>query len=185
MGSLSDWYMTPEIISSVLNWPSDWCLIAHGRYGKTFSYIAKYLPKVESAIGTKIFISESSTDMVDDMSRLLSGVDVGLAFYNPDYASRQTGKNLKYLGLAAGKIGVYLRYGVPVVMNSIGMYSNLAMKYGFGLTISDCSGLSSALSKFNQEACSDAAKHFFSSQLDFILYEDQVWRELERAATSI
>ena len=125
MGSLSEWSMASEVIQTVDRWPSDWVLIVHDRYGRTDAFIRKIAPSLAGLVQTKIFESTKAVDCVDDMGFILNGVTVGFAFYNPNFSSPYTGNNLAFLGLASGKVATYWRYGIPVIMNSIGEYSDI------------------------------------------------------------
>jgi hypothetical protein len=182
MGSLSDWSMSHDILKTIALWPEDWCLIVHYRYGQTKRYIQDTELDLAKYLGKNLFLSDSPVQMVDDMGYLLSGVSAGLAFYKAVFSDRFTGKNLEYLGLASGKISSFLRYGVPVVMNQIGMYALLAEEHGFAVCVDGLAELPCALKQIEKPEYSAAAKKFFSSQLDFSLYEHTVWCELENAA---
>ena len=175
MGSMSSWSMTPEIIESLRNWPDSWCLILNERYGNKDDFLKKQLSTVSDLIGKKLFIATGSAEKVDEMAYTLSGVDLGLAFYKPIYSSPFTGENLQSLGLASGKISTYLRYGIPVIMNEIGLYSSLARRHKFGLVIDDPRDLPTKLIGFNSTTYSQEARHFFAEHLDFALYEEQLW----------
>lgn len=178
MGSMTDWSMSSEILYSVVDWPDDWCLMVHERYGNTKKYIAS-LRKTQRFIDeSKIYISDKTVDMVDDMGEVLSGVSIGLAFYQPSYKNCYTGKNLKYLGLSSGKISSMLRYGVPLIMNEIGVYSNLAIANNFGVVVNSPKDISKELSMCDVNLMSRYATKFYASYLDFAKYEDMIWRDL-------
>jgi hypothetical protein len=174
IGSISKWSMTNEIIQSVINWPDSWVLIVHERYGRTSQVLADELDEVKSLIGNKIFISDNASEMVDDMSMILSGVDVGLALYNPDYETHFSGKNLKILGLASGKISTYLRYGVPVIANEIGLYANEIRKNGIGSIVSGLDEIPDALIGIEEGDFSGNIDRYYSEHLDFNIYADSL-----------
>ena len=180
MGSLSDWTMSIEIIKSVIQWPDDWCIIVHDRYGQTQQYIEKIDLNIIDLVGHKLFISNECSEHIDNMSYILSGIDLGFAFYNPNYLNRYTGLNLKNIGLASGKISTFLRHGIPVFMNDVGQYSDLASEFGFGLVLDSPDNISLSLSQFNHNDAARAAKKFFIENLDFSLYEDRVFSDLLR-----
>ena len=178
IGSIAAWSMTNEIIKSVINWPDDWVLILHERYGRTRELLMNELPDMESYINKKIFISDSATENVDDMSTILSGVDAGIAFYKPDYVGPYTGNNLKYLGLASGKISTYLRYGIPVIANEIGLYAEVIHKHQLGIIVSSPENITTQLSELKSPCYSVNAKRYFSEYLDFNNYSDNFLNEI-------
>jgi hypothetical protein len=181
MGSLSAWSMTREIISSVTAWPDDWVLVVHERYGQT--------TKTLEALGLdpglipegKVYLSSHATTMVDGMGGILAGVSAGLAFYRPDYSGIYTGKNLEYLGLASGKISTFMRYGVPTVMNEVGLYSVLAREHGFGLVAKDAANIGTLLPLLADSSWGESARRFYDVHLDFANYRDSVWEKLLEA----
>lgn len=178
MGSLSDWSMTDDVLDTVEKWPTNWCVLVHSRYGGTSDYFARYFSNYSDLLGKKIFLSDSAPKKVDDLAYVLTGVDAGLAFYKPNYACAYTGDNLAKLGLASGKISTCLRYGIPIVMNELGMYSELAREFRFGLVIHNVTELPEALVGLEDGTMSPSALDFFQKKLDFVNYEGQVWKGL-------
>jgi hypothetical protein len=183
MGSIADWAMAKDLILSVLTWPDDWVLIIHDRYGLTRQRLSGLIDKIEPLLGQKIFISNAASDAVDDMSHILAGINVGLAFYKPIYIGPYLGKNLAHLGLASGKISTCLRYGVPVITNEIGLYAKKIRDYGFGDVVATPDQLGCCLSAFNWHICGANAQNYFSRELDFGLYAEPLWQRMELART--
>jgi hypothetical protein len=178
LGSVSGWSMTGRILSGVADWPAAWVLILHERYGRARAELGADLARFESLIGRRIFISETAADMVDDLGSVLSGVDVGLAFYEPDYKTVYTGRNLQNLGMASGKISTYLRYGVPVILNDIGLFPEEARQHGFGRVVTSPEEIGPQL-----DACSDGrhaanATRYFAQKLDFDVHAQALWSRL-------
>ncbi|AEF99616.1 family 2 glycosyl transferase [Methylomonas methanica] len=178
MGSISNWSMAYEIISSVTNWPDDWVLVVHDRYGRTEIELERLGYDVGEIFSEKIYLSNQSTILVDDMAEILAGVSAGLAFYRPDYCCPYTGKNLEYLGLASGKISTFLRYGIPVIMNEIGSYSDLAKEFGFGLVAEEAADIAHLLPLFIDSSWSNNANRYYKVYLDFENYKHLVWGKL-------
>ncbi len=178
IGSMEDWTMINEVLASVGKWPDDWCLIIHDRYGDTGNTLKKSGIDITQMINKKIFISNKSADAVDDLGAILSGVDVGLTFYKPLYTSPFVGKNLEILGLASGKISTHLRYGIPVIMNNIGMYAAEATKHKFGLVIDHPDSLADCLAVGIPEDTSQHAIDYFSRILDFDNYKEELYNRL-------
>ncbi len=178
IGSLAEWTMSHEVISSVSSWPDDWCLIIHDRYAKTESFFEKIPEQIRKIRNKKIFVSNHAVDYVDKMGDILNGCSAGIAFYKPTNSSPYTGKNLACLGLASGKISTYLRYGIPVITNDIGGYAQLIREGGAGLVLDKGkSDLSQLLNEVNSEMMGTNAKKLFHSRLDFKIYEESIWTE--------
>jgi hypothetical protein len=175
MGSINDWTMSKEIIKSVIMWPEEWALIVHSRYGDT-ERIIKRMIKEYDTYSRKIYISNNSNDMVDDLGYILGGVSLGLTFYKPDYFGMYTGKNLEFLGLSSGKISTFLRYGIPVIMNNIGLYSELANIYNFGFVVNSENEIAKVMDKYEyeEEKYKRNAKEYFKKYLDFNKYKNTV-----------
>jgi hypothetical protein len=178
MGSLASWSMAPEILKSVAAWPEDWVLIVHERYGRTRAALGADYASIGPLLGRRIFVSEAPADKVDDLSSILAGVAVGLAFYQPDYKSYHTGRNLKYLGLASGKISTYLRYRIPVILNEIGLYADEARRHGFGRVVAAPEEIGANLTACLGEDYRSRALAYFRGKLDFDLYREQLWSRL-------
>jgi hypothetical protein len=183
MGSIDDWTMAKEVILSALSWPAGWALIIHDRYGLTEQRLSGLMEQLKPALGHSIFISNAASDAVDDMSNILAGVDVGLAFYKPVYIGPYFGKNLVHLGLASGKISTCLRYGVPVITNEIGLYAQKVRDFQLGAVVETPDQIGQCLSVFKAETYGHNAQAFFSSQLDFRLYGEVLWARMEAART--
>lgn len=174
IGSLASWSMTSDILNSVKNWPEDWVLIINERHGRARELLNDELTGLQVLLGKKIFINDSASDTIDDMSYILSGVDVGLAFYEPDYSHIYTGDNIKYLGMASGKISTYLRYGVPVIANEIGLYADEIQNYNLGYIVTDPDDISEKLRQLKKIDHETDVYKYFINKLDFNLYSDDI-----------
>jgi hypothetical protein len=183
MGSIADWAMAEEIILGALDWPEDWALIIHDRYGLTRQRLAGIMEKIEPAIHSRIYISSAAPDTVDDLSHVLAGVDAGLAFYKPVYIGPYLGRNLRHLGLASGKISTCLRYGVPVIANEIGLYAKKIREFRLGEVVDTPGRIGACLRSFKSETYAANARGYFSRELDFGLYAEALWERMEQART--
>ena len=184
IGGIYDWTMVEEIIQSTSSWPSDWVLILHDRYGNTKKSLIDLGVNIESWANKNIFISEEAPDMVDDLGSVLSGISVGLAFYRPNYIGGYCGKNLQYLGFASGKISTYLRHGVPIIVNEIGLYADAARTHGFGIVVDRPSGIDDALHMITDGKFEIASRKYFHEKLDFNNYKDEFMQRLEGIVNS-
>jgi tetratricopeptide (TPR) repeat protein/glycosyltransferase involved in cell wall biosynthesis len=133
MGSLSKWTMIDYVIHSLRHWPEHWALVVHGRYGlqSDETGILKRHHRTKN-----LFVSSDPVERPHDMMRIIQSADVGLAFYRPISGSIFTGNNIRYVGMASGKIATYLQYGLPVIINEIGEMSEYVRINGLG-TVAD------------------------------------------------
>jgi hypothetical protein len=184
MGSIAHWSMVAEIVNSIIKWPDDWVLILHSRGGDTSAKLRKLGIDLSLIPVDKIYLSNQSTLEVDKMGEILSGVSVGLAFYKPVpntswYSTSD--RNIQYLGLSSGKISTFLRYGIPVITNEIGLYARLAEKHGFGLVSQNPMDIAELLPFLTNSIFSFNATCFYNKYLDFSNYESLVFENLTKS----
>lgn len=178
IGSVDGWSMTSQIIKCIDAWPEEWVLVVHERYGRTRELLSGKLDACADLLGSRIFLSDAATESVDNMGSILAGVAVGFAFYEPDFKVPYTGKNLLYLGLASGKISTYLRYGVPVIMNEVGLYAEQARRFRFGCVVAQPEDIKDSLDEIEHEEYRRNAGIYFAEKLDFNIYKNDIWSRL-------
>ena len=132
MGSLCNWSMVHYILENAHSLPDNWVLIIHNRYGRT--QIINQLHE-KSANLDNVYFTEKSFSTHTDLSVLLGDVDAGIALYAPQAGNLWAGNNLKYIGLASGKISTYLQHGIPVIINDTGEMGNLVQRYNLGCVV--------------------------------------------------
>lgn len=184
IGSVSAWSMTSEIIRATVEWPEDWVLLVHERYGRTQDRLSAEIKKLlKSNANNKVFISDSAAQMVDDMGTILAGISIGLAFYKPKYTSkfinRFHGKNLSHIGLSSGKISTYLRYGVPIIINEIGIYAEDVRQFEFGRVVEHPEGIKAVLDELDSDEYKNNAKKYFLENLNFCNFENEILARLQ------
>ncbi len=183
IGAISIWTMTSQIMRCVTDWPEEWVLVVHDRFGQTRELLAGELAAFTDLLGRRIFISDAASERVDDMGSILAGISAGLAFYKPEYGNGPFyGKNLEYLGLASGKISTCLRYGVPVILNKIGLYAEEAIQFRFGCVVERPEQIKDRLDEIIHEEYRHSAKDYFVTKLDFNIYRDEIWSRFETLA---
>lgn len=173
LGSIASWTMAKEIIESVALWPDDWVLIVHDRYGNTDKVLQNLCINM-SFFRDKVFVSYSSSNMIDDMGYVLNGISAGIAFYKPSFSCQLTGKNVQNIGFSSGKISTYLRYGVPVIVNNIGLLSTRAAEKKFGFIANNQFEIPRYLTEIskNEGFYSENAVEYYKSVLDFDNYKN-------------
>lgn len=159
-GSVDDWSMAEYMLESARRWDNGWVLLVHNRYGlkgKALTYYDKY-KDIDN-----IYFSQASIDTTNEMSEFLHGADVGLAFYKAQPNDIWVGKNIGNIGLASGKLSMYLKHGLPIVVNSIGLMADCVHQSSLGEVIDE--------DKFFEIddkilACSESCYDFFEEKLD-------------------
>lgn len=176
-GSLSSWSMTEKLIESTNLWPDDWVLVLHDRDGRE-AYLNPYLEKIKH--NKKIYLSNISISIPSQLEKIISSADVGLAFYETNPNSPTLGKNLLFIGLSSGKIAMYLKYGLPVMINEIGEMSDYVRKYTCGMVVGDSKDINPAQIK-NLSEISKNCTSFYKNKLDFSLYKNNFLKVIESA----
>lgn len=162
-GSLTDYCMINELCQSAAAWPNNWALVLHNRYGldeNTRSYRKQY------SGGSKIYFSCDPVDMPNQMHLLLNSADIGIALYKSLPNNKWTGNNIRYVGLASGKIATYLQHGLPVLINEIGVMSDCVRQYNLGKVHPGPLPIQIAGIEANLQQWSANAHGFFREYLD-------------------
>lgn len=178
LGSISKWTMVGDIVATLANWPNEWALIVHDRYGVTWDSLKKLGIDWNQFLGKSLFVSEQASDIVDDMGQILAGVDLGIAFYQPIDGDPNLGNNLRFLGKASGKIATYLRYGIPVITNEIGEMASDIRKYQLGVVVDKANMIPNILNEFDYRCFSNNCSSYFINNLDFDIYGQKLYEKL-------
>ena len=132
IGSLSQWTMTDFLISSTYQWPEDWVLVVHNRYGldnDVHTYFRRY------GHLKNVYFSTRPAETPAEMKPIVQSADIGIALYKPLENNIWAGKNIQHLGMASGKVSTYLQYGVPVVINIPGELGDYINKFELGALV--------------------------------------------------
>lgn len=176
IGSFSDWTMDEEIIQQSRLWGDEWVLILHGRYGINSKLQARLKGR------RNIYLNTEKYNKVENLSELLLSADIGIALYKPVFRTQYDGKNLLHLGLSSGKISQYLQYGLPIMVNEIGLSSYLIEKYNCGKIIRNKHDINPSI--FNNkelEMLSNNATKLFRDKIDFTLHMEKILNLIELA----
>ena len=184
MGSLATWTMLPEILDSVGSWPPGWVLLIHERYAKTEETLNLLKPGLQLKPG-RVFLSSHRATSPDDLAYVLSGVDLGLAFYSEQQGHPLLGRNLRYMGRSSGKISTFARHGVPVVTNLGAPVSDDLQEYSAGVPCVSPDDLPEVLKLINPQEYRSGAYAYFDEILDFARSEQTLLRLLDSNAASV
>jgi glycosyltransferase involved in cell wall biosynthesis len=121
------------------SWPSNWhlvfhvhCDMSHEEYYQKFIQVVNVIPNIH------LNAQAVPPDKLDD---LVSNADIGLAWYDRELL----GYRADLLGLAAGKIGRYLRNGIPVVVKNLPTIRSYIEKYSCGICVDRVEQVGSAI----------------------------------------
>ncbi|MBK7042805.1 MAG: hypothetical protein IPH50_03320 [Rhodanobacteraceae bacterium] len=112
-GGFGEWFSSADVASVSSKLPDGYRLVFHVSHDITGDgYYLRYM-KNRGAEDNSIF----SLNPVDGqlLNRLVGSAHVGLAWYNPNRLSFRA----RMMGLAAGKIGQYLKCGLPVIASRL------------------------------------------------------------------
>lgn len=159
MGSISNWAKTAWLIQQADTLPPDWVLVVHGRYGLSDDTINTF------TTGTKVFFSREAMETFLDFKRLVQSATCCIALYEPTYENPYCGRNIAEIGMASGKIATSLQHGVPVVINDIGIVSEIVKSEVCGIVI-DVKSESPFLNLididlYSSDNCHNAFKKYF------------------------
>lgn len=106
-GGFGRWFRSRELALASDRWEPEYMLVFH------MSHRMDGDPYFEEVYQQKHLNVAYSMDPVntDDLDSLISSAHVGVALYSED----ELGYRASYMGLAAGKIGNYLKCGIPVI----------------------------------------------------------------------
>jgi len=151
------WGMINDVLQSVETWPENWYLILHSRINA--SDVDTACSQLSLHDSDKIIISNESLSN-SEYEYLVQGCDVGIALYNGN-----VGDNMKYVGLSSGKLAQYLKFGLPIIVNSLPTWDDVIPKYHCGATIHSYHDINIELSNiFNDnDNYSSGAKNAFDS----------------------
>ena len=123
--------MADYIIESTQFWPDDFVLVINSRY--TIDSFNPYYIKYHKR--KNVYFCAQPAEKINQLKNILMSADIGIALYRPIQGSIGVGNNIRYIGMSSGKIGTYLKYGLPVITNEIGEMSAYIKKYELGTVV--------------------------------------------------
>ncbi len=143
-GGLGDWFCCKDLAKNALGWDPTNVLVFHTSL-KT-AEDEYYLDMKENVASSEnIFFSTQPVDssMLDE---LVGSAYIGIATYSVDVL----GYRALYMGLAAGKIGNYLKCGVPVIATRLPSLDYIE-NYECGILVDDLCEIEDAISKIGEK----------------------------------
>lgn len=143
-GGFGEWFQSKELAKYSSELPSEIKLVFHVSHNiKNDEYYVNYT-KARSHDDCSIFSLEPV--MLSGLDELVSSAYIGVAWYD----LKVLGFKASMLGLAAGKIGNYLKCGIPVIVPNFESFSYIA-KNKCGILIEDLSQLSQAVNMIDAD----------------------------------
>ena len=143
-GGLGVWFCCKELAAAASSWDDDTVLIFHTSHKVEDS---PYYQEIIKALDNSQKVMFSTTPVSNDvLDKLVSSAYIGVALYSvPVLDYRAT-----YMGLAAGKIGNYLKCGVPVIATNLPSLKYIE-EYQCGILVDDVSQIKGAISIISQQ----------------------------------
>lgn len=137
-GGFGQWFNSLELATAAENWPAYVKLVFHtSHHVEKEDYTGNFMNQVTSGN----VILHSKPVPFDKLDSLIASADIGIATYNLPLLSFRAEK----LGMAAGKIGRYLKNGLPVIVENIPTIRGFIDRYKCGICVDDYKQIGSAI----------------------------------------
>lgn len=176
IGRIEPQVLSRELAAAASHWPEDWVLIFHG--GIRW-YDEVYLEEVREA-GKGRALQSLEPLSYDELDMLVMSGDIGIVVYQ-----KELGPNHALAG-SSGKLGHYLRCGLPVVSLDLPGLPEVLHRYQCGICVSDLEGMAGAIERILQryDFYSANAVKCYEEVYEFGRHFGQVLRHIERLTTA-
>lgn len=176
-GVVNDEVLARDIARTVPDWPQDWRLVLHERERRPPA--DPYLQEVKRLGGEKLLLSLEPVPL-DQLDDIFASARVGLVTYAPDL-----GPNYSEIAYASGKLGYFLRNGVPIIVNDLPSLRALVEDAGCGVVVSTLDQFPLALEKIERDydSFSTAASAYYERRLEFGAHFRNALGRLSRVET--
>ena len=143
-GSVGEWCGTKAIIEAFDNgyWNDDFWLVFHTRKQiKDGEQYAEDLYRLDMNPAIPFSLHPNPFESFEDLAAFLSGFDLALALYYPNFDNPYYGKNMMEIGLSSGKFSIYMMLGLPTIVTPCEVYEELMKKYNFGGLLVDINNI--------------------------------------------
>lgn len=143
-GGLGKWFGSHMLAECTGGWADDNVLVFHTSHlvDDDPYYIRM---KQDDYKGRVLFsVKPIPSECLDDF---ISGADIGIAWYDKSVL----GYRCEYMGLAAGKIGNYLKCGIPVITNNFDSLSSYINRYKCGVCVDRLEEVGAAISEIRSK----------------------------------
>jgi len=137
-GGLGVWFGSSEIAQAAKEWGDDRVLVFHTSHNAARDTYCKAMQAND--YGGRVVFSTTPVPS-GKLDEFVASADIGLAWYDRDVLGYR-GENM---GQAAGKIGDYLKCGLPVITNNFHSLSSYIETYGCGICVDTIAGIGDAV----------------------------------------
>ena len=139
-GGLGKWFLCKELSENSSHLGKNSLIVFHTSHNTTGT---TYFSELKDMVEIRKLPVKFSLNPVSDkeLDELVASASIGVAFYS----IKDLGYKAEYMGVAAGKIGNYLKCGVPVICTRLPSLKYIE-DYKCGVLIDDFSQLSDAVS---------------------------------------
>ena len=143
-GGLGAWCQSLELVESATRWPERWRLVLHTRLRpETGVPYFDEVRRAAEAAGVCLSLEPVPAATLDE---LISSADVGIALY-----ADRNGPAANLMGLASGKIGNYLKCGLPVISTGLPTVRDFVEHYQCGVCIDAVEEIPAALERIDAD----------------------------------
>jgi glycosyltransferase involved in cell wall biosynthesis len=169
-GTLGDWAQTPEILSSIVYWPSDAVLLMHSVTSEQADSYRKTLSHLDVP-GRVFWTSGPLSDRL--LNSLVSHCNGSFALY------RNSGPNLSLVGTSSGKLMRSVMCGSPVIASSFDSL-RFVSREGIGVQVRHPSEIPAAIQELtaNEQAYRERCLSFATHEA---MREQQSWEAFVNA----
>lgn len=137
-GGLGKWFCCRELVEAAMQWPEDKVLVFHTSHIVDHDSYFQTIKSMVSSCGNVFFSTKPVPN--EELDRLVASAKIGIALYSLE----ELGYRAENMGLAAGKIGNYLKCGIPVIATKVHSLSYLE-DYKCGMLVDNPTQINDAI----------------------------------------
>ena len=160
-GWIHDAMCVDKIAETSKSWKSNYRLVLHEREKRSPN--EPFIQYVSSLSGNKTLLSLNPVSF-DRMEEVFSSADIGIIAYEKKY-----GEGRENAHKASGKLGQYLKCGIPVIALDLPGYSEMFLRYRCGMVFQDFASIENCIDEIleDYEFFRKEALRCFQAEFDF------------------
>lgn len=127
IGMIEEACLSMEVAAQAARWPGDWVLVCHSSTRRKAT--EEFLSEMRRISQERLVLSLEPVPY-DELDQVVSSAFIGLVFYQ-----RALGPNFVKIAGASGKLGHYLRCGLPVVSIDFKGLADLVRRFQCGICV--------------------------------------------------
>jgi len=136
-GSLEPWAMTLELVECAQSWPLNWVLILHSRRRPFDNYLKKLY---EADYKKRVVFSLTPVNEIK-LEKIVASADIGIVLMRNNTA------NHYFMGLSSGKLALYLKFGLPVIVSESPLIKELLEEFCCGEAVKELDEIKDKIKK--------------------------------------